>query len=83
MIFKLENITFTALTRIFNGGIPEDNIIKETFGANNVCLYFDFAPAIYVLPPLWTLVSIVVAFYCVASIYRYRIGKLQLFFPRK
>ena len=78
-LFALMVALAIALTKIFNGGFPEDNIIKKSFGANNVCLYFDFAPALYVMPPLWCLVSIVVAFYCVASIYRYRIGKDQLF----
>jgi len=85
-LFALLVVLAISLTKIFNGGIPEDNIIKKSFGANNVCLYFDFAPAIYVMPPLWSLVSIVVAFYCVASIYRYRIawaeGKLTASFRK-
>ena len=57
-----------------NGQFPPDNPINRTFGSNNICLFFDFEPATYVLPPFWALICVVVSFYCVALIYRYRIA---------
>ena len=68
------NFFLTVLTEFVHGGIPEDNMIKKTFGSNNICLYFDFPPAIYITPIFWTFVVVVVGFFCAASIYRYRIA---------
>ena len=63
-----------VLTKLINGSFPEQNMIKEYFGANNICLYFDYEPVIYVLPPFWAITCVAVAFYCAASVYRYRIA---------
>merc|ERR1712066_841091 len=41
-----------------HGGFPKDNLIKKNFGSNNICLFFDFEPGIFVHPPLFV-VSIV------------------------
>ena len=54
----------------FGNGIPDSNIIKESFGANNICLLFDYPPATYVLPPFWTICVVLTSIYTFASSYR-------------
>ena len=80
-LYALMVVLSITLTKIFYGQFPQDNIIKKTFGANNICLYFDFPPTTYIMPPLWSLTCIIVALYCAASIYRYHVawteGKLS------
>ena len=60
-------------------GIPENNIIKEAFGANNICLLFDYPPATYVLPPFWTICVVLTLIYTLASSYRYAKVKGEAF----
>jgi len=43
------------LTAIW-GGIPNQNIIEDTFGNRQICLYFDFRPVPYVLPPIYGMI---------------------------
>lgn len=42
-----------ALTQAFADFDPERTVIKGVFGYNNVCLYFDYPPASYIVPTLW------------------------------
>ena len=45
-------------------------IIKMIFGSVNVCVFFDFPPATYVLPSLYALWPIIVFQYTIVSIFR-------------
>ena len=76
-LFKLLTYAAVLLMNIIaiiitfaNGGIPEPNIIKEAFGANMICLFYDYPPATYVLPPFWAICVCMGAFYALFSIYR-------------
>ena len=40
------------LTNIW-GGIPDNSVLERILGNKNVCLYFDFRPIPYVIPPLY------------------------------
>eukprot|EP00301_Raphidiophrys_heterophryoidea_P002631 c11226_g1_i1.p1 GENE.c11226_g1_i1~~c11226_g1_i1.p1 ORF type:complete len:275 (+),score=86.99 c11226_g1_i1:236-1060(+) len=37
--------------------------LDETFGYSNVCLYFDFPPATYIMPTLWVFMILLAAVY--------------------
>lgn len=50
-------------------------IIKFVFGSVNVCVFFDFAPSIYVLPSLFAMWPILVFLYAIVSIFRAWISK--------
>ena len=52
-----------------------EEIIKTVFGSVNVCVFFDFAPSIYVLPSLFAFWPVLVFLYTVASIFRAWISK--------
>ena len=58
-----------VLTEV-NGGYPRDNIIHRNFGYNNLCLYFDSKPAIYISPPMFLLVTISYWTYAIAIMLR-------------
>ena len=68
--FLFMNIVAIICTYAGKGGIPEPNIIKTVFGANMICLFYDYPPATYVLPPLWAICVVLSTFYAVTSIYR-------------
>ena len=75
--FLVMNIVAIIITLAKYGGIPEPNIIKEALGANMICLFYDFPPATYVLPPLWAICVILGSFYCLTSIYRARLAQVE------
>ena len=45
------------LTNIW-GGIPDNSVLERILGNKNVCLYFDFRPIPYVIPPLYCITVI-------------------------
>ena len=69
MAFGFMLLTAIVVTEV-NGGYPSDNIIHRNFGSNNVCLYFDFKPVIYFIPPMFLLVIISYWTYAVALLFR-------------
>ena len=77
LAFLALNIIAIICTFAVNGGIPETNVVKEVFGANMICLFYDFPPATYVLPPLWAVCVILGSFYCLTSIYRARLAQVE------
>jgi hypothetical protein len=48
-------LTGVVLTRVYGGIDMDQTILTQVFGYNNICVYFDFAPATYVLPFLWAI----------------------------
>ena len=70
LAFLVMNIIAVICTYAANGGIPEPNVVKEVFGANMICLFYDAPPATYVLPPFWTVCAILGTFWTLASIFR-------------
>ena len=53
-----------------NGGYPNDNLIHRNFGSNNICLYFDYKPVIYFVPPMFLVVVTTYVFYASVLIKR-------------
>jgi hypothetical protein len=41
------------LTRAFSSVDLDQTLLREVFGYNNICVYFDYPPSTYVLPFLW------------------------------
>lgn len=58
-----------TLTKLFVE-IDSTKIIKDVFGANNICAYFDFPPATYCLPFCWTFTMGFAVTYDVISMFR-------------
>ena len=50
----------------------ETTLLKRMYGYNNVCVYFDYAPATYVLPVLWAAELVLFVDFLQASLLRYR-----------
>jgi len=69
-------IVVIVLTKVFT---TEDYsaIIKDVFGASNVCVYFDYPPSTYVLPLLWCFPIILGFLYSAFGILRIRIAFLE------
>ena len=63
--FLFMNIVAIICTFAGKGGI-----IATVFGANMICLFYDYPPAAYILPPLWAICVVLSTFYAVTSIYR-------------
>lgn len=61
IIFTLLFVLGYFISTIFADIDWEDNPIFNTFGSNHPCLYFDYAPSIYVFPMLWPFVFLVAA----------------------
>ncbi len=53
--FWLIVLTGMVLTRAYSGIDLSDTLLTRVFGYNNICIYFDFAPATFVLPFLWAI----------------------------
>ena len=68
--FLVLNIIAIICTFAVNGGIPEPNVVKEAFGANMICLFYDFPPASYILPPFWAICVLMGTSYTLTSILR-------------
>lgn len=63
--------TSIVLTKNF-ADLPEETIIKKVFGYNNVCVYFDYPPASYVVPPMW--VMFLLLWLCYGVTWSIRVG---------
>ena len=60
-----------TLTKAFTKG-DYGSIIRDVYGGENICVYFDFPPATYVLPILWCFAVIFAFLYALVSILRVR-----------
>ena len=72
--FVIIMITGILLTFIFTEE-KYSEIIKTIFGSINVCVFFDFAPSIYILPSLYAIWPIIIFLYAMLSIFRAWISK--------
>ena len=72
--FVIIIITGISLTILFTEE-KYSEIIKTIFGSINVCVFFDFPPAIYVLPTLYAIWPIIIFQYALLSILRAWISK--------
>lgn len=63
--------TSIVLTKNF-ADLPEETIIKKVFGYNNVCVYFDYPPASYVVPPMWAM--FILLWLCYGVTWSMRVG---------
>jgi len=54
------------LTHAFANIDLNDSILMQVFGYNNICVYFDYPPASYVLPFLWAITLVLMLQYMVA-----------------
>lgn len=55
--------TGIVLTRRFSGLDLSDTLLVQVFGYNNICVYFDYPPANYVLPGLWAIALVLLLMY--------------------
>jgi hypothetical protein len=51
------------LTRFFSHVNLQDTLLTQVFGYNNICVYFDYPPATYVLPLLWAVTLVLLLGY--------------------
>ena len=58
--------------------VLRDNLILRNFGSNNICLYFDYKPGVFINPPLFVISIILHWLYLKAIFYRVYIGKYKL-----
>lgn len=58
-LFYVIVATGVFLTLLFSELDFEDNIVLTYFGTNNICVFFDYPPASYVLPFLWAITCFV------------------------
>ena len=61
--FWLIVLTGMVLTRLYSGIDMDQTILTRVFGYNNICVYFDFAPATHVLPFLWAVTLVMLLCY--------------------
>jgi hypothetical protein len=61
--FWLVVLTGVVLTRLYGGVDMGQTVLMQVFGYNNICVYFDFAPATYVLPFLWAVTLVMLLCY--------------------
>ena len=55
-----------VLTKAFANIDLNETLLVEVFGYNNICVYFDFPPATYVLPFLWAVTLVLLLLYVAA-----------------
>lgn len=48
-------LTGAVLTRLYGHVDMHDTVLTRVFGYNNICVFFDYPPATYVLPFLWAI----------------------------
>lgn len=60
-------VTGMILTKLFGGIDMNKTLLFETFGYNNICVYFDFYPSTRVLPFLWAITLVLLLTYIVAQ----------------
>ena len=54
--FAVLVVVAVVLTRAF-ADVPEQTVIALIFGYDNICIFFDYVPATYVVPTLWMFVA--------------------------
>ena len=52
-----------------------EKLLTSVFGSLNLCVYFDFPPATYVLPTIYSVVVVLAHLYVIAAIFRAWISK--------
>lgn len=60
------------LTKIFAEPFIHHNTLRDLWGYNNICVFFDHAPATYVLPTLYAINLLFISLYFLSSWYRCR-----------
>lgn len=70
--FTMVIVVGIVLTRAFGNVDMEATLLKRMYGYNNVCVYFDFPPATFVLPLLWAAELLLFVAFLKASELRYR-----------
>ena len=60
------------VTRTFSEHAIHDNTLKDLWGYNNICVFFDHAPATYILPTLYSINMLFISVYFVSSWLRCR-----------
>lgn len=58
------------VTKTFSEHSFHDNTLRDLWGYNNVCVFFDHAPATYILPTLYAVNLVFISLYFVSSWYR-------------
>ena len=58
------------LTKTFSETTEATDMIKDVFGASNICAYFDIPPSTYVLPFFWLFPMVFAMIYDVISMFR-------------
>ena len=66
-----------SLTADYFGCDKFHKLLTDVFGSLNLCVYFDFPPATYVLPSLYSILVVIVYLYAIASIFRAWISKQE------
>lgn len=56
-------VTGIILTRYFSSVDLDNTLLKEVFGYNNICVYFDYPPSNFVLPFLWAVALVLLLMY--------------------
>jgi hypothetical protein len=59
-------LTGALLTKRYHPDLSQ-TLLRRVFGYNNVCVYFDFPPATYVLPFLWAVTLVLLLGYLTAQ----------------
>jgi len=59
-------VTGVTLTKVFGRIDLDDTLLTKVFGYNNICVYFDYPPATYILPLLWAITLVFLLGYIVA-----------------
>lgn len=50
-------------------------LIRDVFGIENLCIYFDYPPSTYVLPSIWSIALMFIYAYAIVSIFRVWVAK--------
>jgi len=58
------------VTRTFSEHAFHHNTLRDLWGYNNVCVFFDHAPATYILPTLYAVNLVFISLYFISSWYR-------------
>lgn len=56
-----------VLTRVYGHVDMHDTVLTRVFGYNNICVFFDYPPATYVLPFLWAITLAMLLCYLAAQ----------------
>jgi len=78
--FNVVVIFGIILTELFAEGVDGDTTlyIRGVFGVSNMCIFFDFPPATYILPVLWVFILFFGIMYSSISIFRIKISYLEM-----